>query len=240
MAEKQPSGQGYNRLILADILACYNKLTEARKTGKKWKYLSTALLIMVFLVYGLLIRNVILGFNQDLFFNEILKRAMELKPEAEQITANTIRKNKPMVLAKIKLTVKKHTPEFEKKAKEQIPLLARDIQTHFIERLDDFAKNQIRKQQSLIASIFPEFNQPDYSSASESALSAAINSAVKELMTDDFRNLQKDIDSIESEFSSPAARKEIEKIKADPDSQKKLLQSFFHLIGTNMNANQED
>jgi len=240
MAERRPSGQTYDRLVIADIIACYNKLTEARKIGKKWKYLSTALLIMVFLVYGLLIRNVILGFNQDLFFNEILKRAMELKPEAEQITANTIRKNKPMVLAKIKLTVKKHTPEFEKRAEEQIPLLVNDLQENFLKRLDRFAKNQIHKQQSLIVRNFPEFNHPEYITSSEAALSAGINSAVRELLTDDFKNLQNDIDNIKAEFSTPAARKEIEKIKADPDSQKKLLQSFFYLIGTNLNAIQED
>ena len=67
MAERRPSGQTYDRLVIADIIACYNKLTEARKIGKKWKYLSTVLLVMVFLLYGFLITNVIQGLIRILF-----------------------------------------------------------------------------------------------------------------------------------------------------------------------------
>lgn len=216
--------------LSSELLGLQTKINAARSQGSKFRNLTTLILVLVFVVYGLLIYSMIKKFDMDQFLGELQTRAVELQPQAQAQLQAAIQANQAEAVTRIDAVVQKHLPAFEQAADRELELLAQDLRRHFVESLEQFAQAQIAKHAQEFYSRFPEMADEEFRAESMARLQEVLAMAVNGVMDKEFVLIQNDIDALYAVFSLPAARARIEEIKRDPTHRERLMRSFLSIV----------
>lgn len=216
--------------VASELLSLQTKITAARSQGAKFRNLTTVILLLVFVVYGLLIYSMIKKFDLDQFIGELQARATELQPRATAQLQAAIQANQVEAVTRIDAVIQKHMPAFEQAADRELEFLTQDLRAHFVLALEEFAQVQIDKHAQEFYQRFPEMADEQFRAQSTAHLQEVLAMAVNEVMDREFVLIQNDIDALYAVFSLPQVRARIDEIKRDPTHRERLMRSFLSIV----------